>query len=64
MTWKLTRIFYGKYEKYLRQDPPEGVGQWATSPVAAATPLAAATKLVGPTWDCRPQLQLYKFIFV
>ena len=54
----------GKYEKYLRKDPLEGMGQWATSPVAAATPLAATTKLVGPTWLCRPQSQLYKFTFI
>ena len=27
-------------------------------------PLAAATKLVGPTWLCRPQTQLYLFPFV
>ncbi|MCL8568165.1 hypothetical protein NAB22_18440, partial [Proteus mirabilis] len=53
----------GKYEKYLPKDPPEGMGQWATSLVAAA-PLVAATKLVGPTWLCRPQTQLYKFTFV
>ena len=54
---------FGKYEKYLRKDPPHGVGQWAKSP-ATATPLVAVAKLVGPTWLCRPQSQLYKFTFV
>ena len=39
------------------------MGQWATSHVAA-TPLVAASKVVGPTWLCRPQTQLYKFTFV
>ena len=61
-SWKFTENISGKYEKYLRKDPPEGTGQWATSPVAAA-PLAAATRLVGPTWLCRPQSQLCKFTF-
>ena len=56
-------IIFGKYEKYLCQDPPEGVGQWATSP-ASATPLVVVGKLVGPTRLCRPQSQLYKFTFV
>ena len=48
----------------MRKDPPEGTGQWATSPVAAASPLVAATRLVGPTWLCRPQFQRYLFPFV
>ena len=61
---KISGNIFGKYEKYLRKDPPEGVGQWATSPVAAATPLAGATKLVGPTWLCHPHTHVYKFTFV
>ena len=35
---KYTENFSVKYEKYLRKDPPEGMGQWATSPIAAASP--------------------------
>ena len=48
----------------MRQVPPQGVGQWATSPCSATTPLVAVGRLVGPTRPCRPQLQLYKFPFV
>ena len=61
---KSTGSSFGKYEKYPRQVPPEGVGQWATSPCSATTPLVAVGRLVGPTGTYRPQLQLYKFPFV
>ena len=54
----------GKYEKYLRKDPPEGMGQWATILAGAASPPAMPGKLVGPTWLRRPQFQRYKFTFV
>ena len=57
-------IIFGKYEKYLRKDPPEGVGQWATSPSSATTPLVAVGRLVEPTRLCRPQPQVYKSPFV
>ena len=53
---KFTENFSGKYEKYMRKDPPEGVGQWATSPVAATSSLAAATRLVGPRGSAAPNL--------
>nr|BAK07259.1 predicted protein [Hordeum vulgare subsp. vulgare] len=45
----------GKYEKYLRKDPPEGMGQWATSPVSAA-PWWWLPSLWGPRGTTAPKL--------
>ena len=45
---------FGKYQKYLRQVRPQGVGQWATSPCSATTPLVAVEGLWDPQAPAAP----------
>ena len=45
---------FGKYQKYLRQVPPQGVGQGATSPCSATTPWWRCAGLWGPQAPAAP----------
>ena len=55
-SWKLMGRIFGKYEKYLREDPPQGVGRWATSP-ASATPWWRWASLWAPHGSAAPNLR-------
>ena len=52
---KIYEEYFSKYEKYLRKDPPEGMGQWATSRVDA-TPRWRLARLWGPRGSAAPNL--------
>ena len=51
---KIMGSSFGKYHKYLRQVPPQGVGQWATSPCSATTPWWRWAGLWGPHAPAAP----------
>ena len=53
---KIYGDYFWKIWKYLRKDPPEGVGQWATSP-AFATPWWRWAGLWGPRGSAAPNLR-------
>ena len=60
---KIYEEYFWKIWKIPAQRSTGGDGPVGHKP-CSRHPLVAASKLVGPTWLCRPQTQLYKFTFV
>ena len=63
MTWKSTKITFGKYEKYWRKNQGQGAYTLSTRAGGVPSPLGVPPYLVGHLMLHRPQLQLHIFRF-